>query len=264
MTIRKPFAHATLAALAAIGLSLPAQAQIVESQTSTVSSWAGTPAFETGSAPTTGSGGTTADNDSWGGNANGTAGFGALAEAFEVTSTGTLTSAQLVTSGGTATFNVELYNLGPASGFPGYQAAPGNPATISQINSVGGVNSPNLLAAGDQATYTASAGNELVTLTFGGADASVQLLSGNIYVLSLDPTANADGTWWLRGGVPVAGFNTGEGLNADGVNGLGVFEGKTSVRDLDLAVNVTSVPEPSTIALGVIGASSFLFRRRSK
>jgi hypothetical protein len=249
------------AVVAAMGLSQAARASVVGSTTSTAA-WTGpgTLVFQTGAAPTTDSGGTTTDNDNWGGNANGTAGFGALAEAFEVTSAGTLTTAQMTMAGGPGiTFNVELYNLGTAPA--GYQAAPGSAPTITQINGVGGAGSPNLLAAGDQFTYNGTSGQNVEVLTFGGADAGVTLTPGNVYVLSLDPTANADSVWWVRGGIPVAAYNTGEGMNADGVNGLGNFEGKTSVRDLDSAITV-SVPEPASIGLLAVTGLEIMGRRR--
>jgi hypothetical protein len=235
----------------------------------------GTTVFETGATPTGGSGGVSTDNDSWGGNANGANGYGALGMCFTVTQSGVLSTAQVVFTGNTATFNVELYDLGPTPA--GYQtgvATPYYPA-VKQINALttpvaassGGLPSPgytlngglNLLAS-SSFTYTAVAGTDLVTLPFTGSP--VNLVTGELYLLSLDPTANADSTWWTRGGLPVSAYNTGEGVNADGVDGMQAFEGKTtSVRDMDLAIT-EAVPEPSTIALGVIGASSLLLRRR--
>jgi hypothetical protein len=254
------FAFGT-AAIAAIGLSRPVQAQDITVSTSSTSSWLGVPSYQTGAGPTTDSGGTTQDNDSWGGNADGTAGFGALGQAFEVSSSGTLANAQLVMAGAAATFNVELYNLGAASSYAGYPAAAGSAPAITQLNALNGF--PNLLAAGDQFVFAGVAsGQTLATLTFGGADANVQLLAGDLYMLSLDPTANADSTWWARGGTPVSAYNTGEGFNADGVSGMQNFEGKSSVRDFDMAVDVTVVPEPSTMALFSLGALAWASVRR--
>src|ERR1700733_8680037 len=89
---------------AALGLARPAQAQNIVGSTSSTASWTGTPVFQTGAGPTTDSGGTTQDNDSWGGNVDGTGGFGALAEAFEVTAPGTLATAQLTMAGAGGAF----------------------------------------------------------------------------------------------------------------------------------------------------------------
>jgi hypothetical protein len=258
-----------------LALSATAQAQNITGSTSSTSSWLGTPVFQTGAAPTTDSGGTSQDNDNWGGNANGTGGFGALGEAFVASSSGTLSSFELTMAGAAATFNVELYNMGPApANWP--SATVGGAPTITQFNNLGGTTGSfsgatgtgglNLLQSGDQATFGGTGGQTLWTLTLGGADSSVSLVAGDVYILSLDPTANADGTWWVRGGVPVSGYNTGEGLNADGVAGMQVFEGKSSLRNLDLAVTLQPAPEPASMALLGMGAlvGTFVVRRRKK
>jgi hypothetical protein len=254
-----------------LALGATAQAQNIVGSTSSDSAWTGTLVFQTGATPQGVSGGATADNDSWGGNANGVNGFGALAEAFEVTASGTLGSAELDMSGSASTFGVELYNMGAAPA-NWASATAGSAPTITQYNNLGGAvgsfsgatgtGGLNLLHAGDQFTFAGTGSTTLETLTFQGADSGVSLIAGDVYVLSLDPTANADGTWWLRGGVPVAGYNTGEGLNADGVAGMQNFEGKTSIRDFDLAI--TTVPEPASMALFGLGAlvSTFAIRRR--
>ena len=266
---------ALVGSILAVGATAQAQ-NITASQSASTSVWgSGTSLFETGAAPTTGSGGTSNDNDNWGGNVNGTAGFGALGMAFITSSSGTLGNVQLVLTGGTATFNVELYDMGAIpSGYPGTAdlAAP-----ITQINNIGGgaqtqtlptlAGGVNLLQAGDNFTYNTAAGSVVETLTFGGADAGVTLNASDLYVLSLDPTANADGTWWVRGGVAAAGFNNGEGLSADGVAGMNNFEGKTganAVRDMDL--NVVAAPEPASMTLLGLGAlvGTLAVRRRNK
>ncbi len=272
----KSFAIVTLATIATAGLPQnvlgQAAGDITETQVAVGSSWGITPSVSTGPAPTTGNGGTSQDNDSWGGNANGTAGSGALAQTFELSSPGTLSSVQLVMSGAPATFNVELYDLGP---YP----ASGYPNTGQQINSIGngGSGGANLLqwtympgtytSTYDQFAFNGAGSGvqDLVTLTFGNLDGNIQLAAGELYMLSLDPTANADSTWWVRGGTASTGvYNTGEGYNADGNYGMQNFEGKmggqSGIRDFDFGAD--TVPEPSTMALLGVGAFAWRFMRR--
>jgi len=262
------------AAVAGLGFSQAVRANIVVS-TSTDGSWLGAPVYQTGPAPTTGNGGTSQDNDNWGGNANGLNGLGALAMTFEVGQAGTLGGAQLVMAGAAQTFNIELYDMGPASAI-GYPGSTVGSWYIKQINGLGGANAdiqtasstspfapdPDLLQAGDQATYPGVAtGQNLWVMNFAGADASVSLVPGEIYLLSLDPTTNADGTWWVRGGVPTS-IDSGEALVADGSQGMQNFEGKSNpsgLREMDLAV---TVPEPASISLIALAGLGLLKRNR--
>jgi hypothetical protein len=191
---------------AVMALATSVQAQDLTVSTSATTAWLGSPVYQTGAGPTTDSGGTTQDNNSWGGNANGSGGFGALAQMFTVTSAGTLANVQMVFAGSPANFNVELYDMGATPG--GYQAPSGSTPTITQINNIGSgtaTGSPptltggvNLLQAGDNIAFAGvGSGQTLLTLTLGGSDSSVHLATGELYVLTLDPTgANADNTWW--------------------------------------------------------------------
>lgn len=236
----KTIAGMTAAAVATFALSQFALAQNITESTSSTSAWLGSPAFQTGAGPTTDSGGTTQDNDSWGGNANGVNGFGALGEAFQVSPTVPWLRPKWSLQAQVQALALRLYDLGTNyTNFPG--PAAGAP-TITQLNGLGtgGADGVNMLQAGDQFTFPGTSGQTLVTLTFGGTDADVQLLTNHIYLLSLDPTANADNTWWVRGGTTVAAYNAGEGFNADGVKGMQDFEGKTTVRDFDTAVTLTT------------------------
>jgi hypothetical protein len=263
-------AVATIALLG--GLTHRAQGQastssynyVTESQTATLA-WSGNPVYQTGTTPESGSGGSTHDVSGWGSTPSGVNGDGSIGQVFEVTSAGTLTSAQVVMAGGTGGFYVELYSLGSAAsvGFPPVYNSAGSGATTPPITQMNIGN--NLLSSQDSFNTTAMAGEELITLTFGGSDASIMLVPGQVYMLALDPTANVSrsGTWWSRGGNPVAAYDTGEAMDTDSTSYAFAYQdlgGRTSIRDLDTAIDV--IPEPSTIALGVIGASSLLLRRR--
>ncbi|MGA9778940.1 MAG: PEP-CTERM sorting domain-containing protein [Verrucomicrobiia bacterium] len=273
----KSYIKTTVAAAAALAVSMSVQASISTSSSS-ISSWLGTPAFSTGAAPTTDSGGTSQDNDNWGGNAGGSAGFGSLAETFYLSTGGTLQNFQIVMSGAAVTFDVELYDLGSlggtANGLGG--AAQGGvfgptPVVPSQDNFVPTTlaqSQVNLLSAGDQFVFGGVAsGQSLFTLT---PTETVTLLPNEVYALALDPTANADGTWWVRGGTPSASYSVGEGWNTDSATyayAYQNFEGKSGPyssggRNLDTAV--TLVPEPTIMALMGVGVAftGMLIRRR--
>ncbi|MGD0745574.1 MAG: PEP-CTERM sorting domain-containing protein [Verrucomicrobiota bacterium] len=253
----------TLTVAAIMALSMSVQASIFTSSSS-ISNWVGAPQFLTGAAPTTDSGGTSQDNDNWGGVAGGVNGFGSLAETFVLGQAGQLQNIQMVFAGSPMTFSISLYDLGSALG--GYPAVPGQmnfvPTTLSRSQ-------VDLLAAGDQFTYYGTSGQTLYTLTTGE---NVSLLANEVYAIALDPTASASGTWWVRGGTPSASYSIGEGWNADSATyayAYQNFEGKAGpysagARNFDTAVTVSSVPEPTVMGLMGTGIAlgGMLIRRR--
>jgi len=259
------------AVLSTLAWASSVEAGPVAASASSTSSWtAGTLAFQTGAAPTTGSGGTSQDNDNWGGGAagSGSGGFGSLAETFTVSTSGALSSIQVVMAGGSENFNIALYDLGTVTAFGTYPAVPGQANFVPTTSSQSQV---DLLNTSDQFAYAANTGQNLYTLTFGE---NVTLASGELYAFAMDPTdANAAaGTWWVRGGTPNASYGNGEGWNTDSSSyayAYQNFEGKSGPyssggRSFDMAVTETAVPEPSTLAFTSLGslASLILFRRK--
>ena len=255
---------ATIALLGGFAHKADGQTYIYSSSTGSTAAWnsTGTIAFETGATPQGGSGGTTQDNDNWGGNAHGVNGFGSLGEVFVLSQAGYLDTAQIVLNASPQTFNVELYDLGAApSDFPSGSPIGSNAGgTISSDGTQYNVVTDNLLYSPVTLTFNGTPSSAtLVTMDFqGGASTPLLLQADELYMLALDPQSNADGTWWQRGGLPVAGYNYGEGVNADGVDGYQDFEGKSTIRDFDMAITTTPVPEPSTLALVGLGGFALL------
>jgi hypothetical protein len=255
---------ATIVLLGGMVHKAQGQTYIYSTSTAATTAWVSTGpvGFETGATPQTGSGGTTQDNDNWGGNANGLNGFGSLGEGFVLSQSGYLDTAQIVLNAAPQTFNVELYDLGAApSDFPsgspqGSNAGGTISSDVTQFNSV----THNLLYNPVTFTFNGTPSSATVeVLNFqGGGSTPLLLQAGELYLLALDPQSNADGTWWQRGGLPVSGYNMGEGMNADGVDGYQDFEGKSSIRDFDTAITITPVPEPSTLVLAGLGGLSLL------
>jgi hypothetical protein len=256
-----------------------ANATLTPTNTAQLAAWSsGSLVFQTGNAPTTDSGGTSQDNAGWGQQPSGTGGFGSLAETFTVSSSGTVQNFQVVMAGAPQTFNVELYDLGPVSSFNAGTAGV-YPAVPGQSNFVATTNSPNTAGVdllsnsfGPPATFDQFVFNglgtgvqSLFTLT---PSETVNLSTGELYALALDPTASAANTWWVRGGTPSASFSTGEGWQTDSATyafAYQNFEGKAGPyssggRNFDMAV--TLAPEPASLGMIGLGAMSFLARRR--
>lgn len=234
----------TLAILSALALATSVQAQVSETD-GLGTSWLGTPTFQSG-LPTVF---TTSEGNF--GSSGGAGGFGALAQSFELSSSGVLQNMQLVLAGSVQNFYVELYDLGP---YPGS----GYPATSSTYTP-GSLTS--LLAAGDTFTYNghAAGAQNVAELTFSGADANITLNAGELYALQIDPTA-APTAFWARDGVQTV---TGQAyrMNQFSSGNMGALNG--AVRDFGLAVTVQAVPEPTTMA--ILGGSLLalgLIRRR--
>lgn len=270
--------HIMLAAVSVAALSSVSHAAITAVNTAQDAAWVGTPSYQTGAGPTTDSGGTNNDNDGWGQSGSGVAGNGSLAQAFVVSSAGTLQNFQVVFTGAAETFDVSLYDLGPASSFNSGAGFPSVPAQLNFVPTSSSQSSVDLLSAGDQFVFYGNSGDSLYTLS---PSETVNLSANEVYALALDPTgtANVSGstvsqspsnTWWVRGGLPSASYSNGEGFNTDSATyayAYQNFEGHSGPyssggRNFDTAV-VVATPEPASLSLAAFVVAAGLVRRRS-
>jgi hypothetical protein len=271
----------TLAILTALALATSVQAQLTSSESSS-SAWIGTPSYSTGPAPTTGNGGTSNDNNNWASGSGYLGGYnsvGGLAQTFYLGTAGYLQNIQMVFTGGTQTFNIELFDLGTlASVTAALGSYPTTPTQMNFVPTSSSVSQVDMLTPGDQFTYTTGASSSDLTLTPSTvADAGVYLLANEVYAISVDPTGAAGAaanTWWVRGGTAsVVGYQQGMGWGVDSSSyqwAYQDFEGKTGgtsgIRDFDTAVTVgpteVVVPEPTSMMLMGLGVLAILIRRR--
>jgi len=176
--------------------------------------------------------------------------------------------------GNGALFTVGIYAAPGVGNTAGLLAAEttGQPVAVSSFLTSGGTGVVNDQNAGNDTSgmyalnYNA---NTLSTLNGYSGGATFQMLAWyNGGVAST--LANADAQYALAAATTEAGSSTIESIATLGGNGApaaqpGTFDNNASGQRTGLITSfslVETLPEPSTIALGVLGASSFLFRRR--
>lgn len=235
-----------LGTLSLLALAAAAQASVSETD-GLGTAWIGTPTFQTAS-PTTF---TTSEGNY--GSTGGANGFGALAQTFDLTTSGILQNLQFVFAGTVQVNSIELYDLGayPASGYPATSATY-TPGSLT-----------DLLTAGDQFTYNggASGAANVAEVTFSGADANITLNAGELYAVQIDPAATSTAYWVRDGQLAVNG--QAYRMNQFSSGNMGAING--SIRDFGLAVTVAAVPEPGSLALmGFGGLLSLIAIRRRR
>jgi len=206
-------------------------------------SWLGTPTYVTYANPNP------LNNPNGAFVSEGNWGSGGLAQGFTLSTGGTLSDIQVTLAGVARTFNIFLYDLGPASGYVQNGSATFTPGTTL-------FSSMSL-----QVTYNAGAGGaqNVMQMTFSGADA-VSLLPNQYYAFVMQPTTPiSNDTFWTRGGATPNPGGQAYRLGQFSAGQYGALNG--GVREMGFAVTV--VPEPSTVALtGLALSGLFMMRRR--
>jgi hypothetical protein len=147
----------------------------------------------------------------------------------------------------------------------------GQPIVLTGFQTSGGVGMANAGTAGTDSTGVYAYGLNgagLTTLAGYTGGATFQILAW--YNGGVQPTLTTANAQYLAS--PVSGSSTTESIATLGGNGApaaqaGSFDNNAAGQRTGLITSfslatVAEVPEPSTIALGVIGASTLLFRRR--
>lgn len=239
--------------VALITSSAYAQITITESQGNPLTSWLLAPQVTTASTPSAATFGT-AENNYGSGTAQ-------LGQTFEATTSGVLDDIQMDVSGPDSVYNIYLYDLGAASG---YSALSGGslPSSLQGFLPTSG---ENVLPSGTTFEYYGSASQGLMSLafTYGSSADDVSLNAGDLYYLRITPQSTGAELSWYR---------TAADTYLNGCAYRGGSPGSTTAalsnggyaRDFSLAVEVTPVPEPSTMALMALAGGAALLGWRQK
>jgi hypothetical protein len=174
-----------------------------------------------------------------------------LGQTFTATTSGTLSGIHIFGSGAPGDNYVFLWDLGPASSYAAVSGA-STPASLLNLSGYSSFSYPNLFSDGSYFHFNGGATQSEKVLT---SAQTISITSGDLYYFGIAPSLTSAVMTWMR--VSTDPYAGGAAYREGGVlNG-------TAVRDFALAVDITPVPEPSTMALmSLVGGVALMGWRR--
>jgi hypothetical protein len=175
-----------------------------------------------------------------------------LGQTFTATTSGTLADIQIYAGGAPGDNYIYLWDLGAASSYAAVSGG-STPASLLNLPNYPTFSYVNLFSPGSYFTF-GGGGQSVRILTFTD---TVSITAGDLYYFGIAPSLLSAVMSWQR--VSTDPYAGGAAYREGGVlNG-------TAVRDFGMAVDVTPVPEPSTLALmSLVGGAALMGWRRNR
>jgi len=177
-----------------------------------------------------------------------------LGQTWTATISGTLADIQIYAGGAPGDNFVFLWDLGAASSYTAVSGG-STPASLLNLPNYPTFSYVNLFAAGS--TFHFNGGGQSVrVLTFDSANSNIAITAGDLYYFGIAPNVTTAVMSWQR--VSTDPYAGGAAYKEGGVlNG-------TAVRDFGMAIDITPVPEPTTMALSLLGGVALLGWRQKR
>ena len=176
-----------------------------------------------------------------------------LGQTFTATTSGTLADIQIYAGGAPGDNYIFLWDLGAASSYAAVSGA-SMPASLTTLSPYPEAN--NLFSVGSYFHFNGG-GQSVRVLTFASDNNAISINAGDLYFFGIAPSVTSAVMSWQRVSGDV--YSGGAGYRE-----AGLVNGGTD-KDFGMAVDVTPVPEPSTMALmSLVGGVSLLGWRRNR
>jgi hypothetical protein len=178
-----------------------------------------------------------------------------LGQTFTATISGTLSDIQILASGAGGNNYVYLWDLGAASSYAAVSGA-SMPSSLSTLPGYSSFSYANLFSDGSYFNWGGSGNIFVRTLTFPGQ--TISLTAGDLYYFGIAPNLTSAVITWQR--VSTDPYSGGAAYREGGV-----INGTPGIRDFGMAVDITPIPEPSTLALiSLVGGAALLGWRQKR